>query len=87
LPDTARYDTQTRKTIVVPRGNRFAALLNVRRSNFGGELVFSADGLPAGLTMQAEPVPGGISAMPVLFEATPDAPLAGALANLIATAT
>jgi hypothetical protein len=82
LPDTARYDTQTRKMIVVARGNRFATLLNVRRSNYGGDLAFSADGLPAGITMRAETMPTGLSAFPVLFEATPDAPIAGKLADL-----
>ncbi|MBI5395176.1 MAG: pre-peptidase C-terminal domain-containing protein [Verrucomicrobia bacterium] len=87
LPDTARYDTQTRKMIVVARGNRFVAMLNARRSNFGGDLAFSADGLPAGLTMQAEPMPSGLSAFPVLFEAKPDALIAGKLLNLTATAT
>ena len=35
VPDTARYNTQTRKNVVVARGNRFPLILQARRTSFG----------------------------------------------------
>ena len=54
IPDTARYDNETRKSIVVPRGNRFAVLLNLNRDTFNGDLAVTFDGLPAGITALAD---------------------------------
>ena len=79
IPDTARYDNETRKSIVVPRGNRFAVLMNVARDGFNGDLKLSFDGLPAGITAQADLIPGSLSAVPVVFEAAADAEIAGGL--------
>ena len=79
IPDTARYDNETRKSIVVPRGNRFAVLLNLNRDTFNGDLAVTFDGLPAGITALADTVPGSLSAVPVVFDATADAPIAGTL--------
>ena len=79
IPDTARYDNETRKSIVVPRGNRFAVLMNIARDGFNGDLHLAFDGLPAGITAQADTVPGSLSAVPVVFEATAEAPIAGGL--------
>ena len=87
IPDTARYDNETRKSLVVPRGNRFAILLNLTRDTFNGELAVTFDGLPAGITALADTVPGSLSAVPVVFEAAADAPIAGALLTPAARAT
>ncbi len=85
IADTARYDAQTRKSIVVARGNRFASLQSVRRKDLPGEvsdLEFAMEGFPSGITMQAVPVPKDQTTWPVVFEARADAPIAGKLANL-----
>lgn len=74
--------SQERQTISVPRGNRYATLINASRADFGGDLILSAEGLPAGVTMTCEPMPAGLGSIPVLFEAKPDAPVAGALAKI-----
>ncbi len=79
IPDTARYDNETRKSLAVPRGNRFAVLMNINRDTFNGDLAVAFDGLPAGITAKSDTVPGSLSAVPVVFEATADAPLAGKL--------
>ena len=79
IPDTARYDNETRKSIVVPRGNRFAVLMNIARDGFNGDLNLAFAGLPAGITAQADTVPGSLSAVPVVFEATAEAEIAGGL--------
>jgi Bacterial pre-peptidase C-terminal domain len=87
IPDVARNDTQARQYIAVPRGNRFATLISARRANFGGELVFGAEGLPPGVTLEADRMAANIDAMPLVFEAAPDAPIGGRLLDLTATWT
>jgi hypothetical protein len=79
IPDTARYDYETRKSLAVPRGNRFAVLVNTTRDAFNGDLRVAFEGLPAGITARSDTVPGSLSAVPVVFEAAADAPIAGAL--------
>lgn len=79
IPDTARYDNETRKSIVVPRGNRFAVLMNITRDVFNGDLNVACEGLPEGVKLLADTVPGSLSAVPVVFEAAADAPLSGKL--------
>jgi hypothetical protein len=74
--------SQERQVISVPRGNRMATLISAARADFGGELVLGAEGLPQGLTMQNENVAANLDVVPVVFEATPDAPVAGSLARL-----
>jgi hypothetical protein len=87
IPDVSRNDTQSRQYIAVPQGNRFATLISAKRVNFGGELVFACEGLPAGVTLHADKMVGNVDAMPLVFEAAPDAPIAGRLLDLTATGT
>ena len=87
IPEVARNDTQSRQFIAVPRGNRFATLISAKRANFGGELVFGAEGLPTGVTLQADRMAANIDAMPLVFEAARDAPIGGRLLDLTATWT
>lgn len=79
LPTVERVNSQKWKTFPVPRGNRYAAVVNVTRENIACDSTFEAGPLPAGITMTAPPVPKSITTFPVVFEATPDAPLAGGL--------
>ncbi|MGO8926375.1 MAG: PPC domain-containing protein [Limisphaerales bacterium] len=87
IPEVARNDTQARQYIAVPRGNRFATLISAKRANFGGELVFGSDGLPPGVTLQADRMAANVDAMPLVFEAAPDAAIGGKLLDLTATWT
>lgn len=87
IPQVARYDSQNRQWIAVPRGNRFGTLVRASRANFSGDLAFSLEGLPEGITMRAEPMAGRIDSMPLVFEAAADAPLTGKLLELTATST
>ena len=82
IADTARYDTQNRKSIVVARGNRFASLMNVRRKDFSGDLEFGLENFPSGVTVAADLMPKDQTTWPVVFEAAADAPVAGRLANI-----
>jgi hypothetical protein len=83
LPRVEQYG-QYRQTIMVAKGNRFGALLNASRNNFGGDLVVEGGELPAGVTMTAEPMPAALSSTPVVFEAAADAPLSGRLTRFMA---
>jgi hypothetical protein len=87
IPEVSRNDTQSRQFITVPRGNRFATLISAKRSNFGGDLNFNIADLPAGVSMLADRMTQNMDSMPLVFEATPDAPVAGKLLNLTAVGT
>jgi hypothetical protein len=73
------------QAVSVPKGGSFAAMLKVQRQDVGGDCTFAAADLPAGVTMTAQPIPGDLGAIPVLFEAAADAPLAGSLAQITGT--
>ena len=83
IPYFARADYQSRQMIYVARGNRFATRVNAGRENFGGDLLFAAIGLPEGVTLKADPMHTSVSSGVLLFEATPEAPIKGALTDLI----
>ncbi|WP_169974078.1 PPC domain-containing protein [Tautonia rosea] len=74
-------------TASVPRGNRLAMLVNASRADFGGDLAFSAEGLPEGIALDADTMAAGIAQMPVLLSASADAPVAGTLATLTGAPT
>ena len=81
IPRITRYG-QERQQIVIPRGNRFATLINARRTNFGGELQLDLKNLPQGVKVIADKMPANMTTQPVLFEAAADAPIAGKLIPL-----
>ncbi|MGL4399771.1 MAG: PPC domain-containing protein [Luteolibacter sp.] len=79
LPTIERVLSQKWKTFPVPRGNRYAAVINLTRENTSCEVTFQAGSLPAGVTMHSPPVPRSITTFPVVFEAAADAPITGSL--------
>jgi hypothetical protein len=85
IPEVARNDSQARQWIAVPRGNRFATLISAKRANFSGELQFHVDGLPQGMTMTADALPQNLDSIPLVFEASADAPIGGKLLDLTAS--
>lgn len=87
IPEVARNESQTRQYIAVPRGNRFATLMSVRRANVGGDIAFQAASLPGGVKLRAETLPAKVDQFPVVFEAAADASIAGQLVDFTATAT
>ena len=76
--------SQERQTITVPRGNRVATMIVANRVDFGGDLLLGSEGLPAGMSMDSEAMPAGLTSIPVVFEAKADAPVAGTLGKLTA---
>jgi hypothetical protein len=74
LPTVERVNSQKWKTFPVPRGNRYAAVVNVARENISCDAVLEAASLPGGVTMTAARIPKNVTSFPVVFEAAPDAP-------------
>jgi hypothetical protein len=87
LVDGNNVGNQDRQAMAVPAGGRFATLVTVNRRDWGGPAAVSLDGLPAGVSLVAEACDPGLGQVPVVFEAKPDAPLAGTLADLRVTPT
>jgi hypothetical protein len=81
IPRVDRY-SQTRQTIVVPRGNRYGTLILGTRADFGGPIELKSEGLPPGLSFTARPMHPSLNLMPVVFEAAEDAPVEGDLIDL-----
>ncbi|MDG1356842.1 MAG: PPC domain-containing protein [Akkermansiaceae bacterium] len=79
IPVGKRYDSQFRKMISVPRGNRYATVVNISRQNTSCECRLQADSLPAGVTMKHSSAPQSANNFLAVFEASADAPLAGGL--------
>jgi hypothetical protein len=80
IPRVDRY-SQTRQTIVVPRGNRYGTVILGNRADFGGPLELKSDGLPSGVTLTAKQMHPSMNLMPVVFEAAADATLDGDLVD------
>lgn len=78
-----RVDSQMRQQMPVPRGGRYATLINVDRTNWGGAVTWSAPNLPPGVTLESDPLPNGQGQYAILFAAAADAPLGNALADLV----
>lgn len=79
LPTVERVLSQKWKTFPIPRGNRYAAVINLTRENTACDSIFDANSLPAGVKMHSPPIPKSITTFPVVFEAAADAPVAGSL--------
>lgn len=82
--DGNNVSNQDRQTVSVPKGNRYAMLVVANRADWGGPATVAFDKLPPGLTIVADPVDAGQGVTPVVFEAKPDAPVGGLLADMIA---
>lgn len=83
IPKVAQY-SQERQVVVVPRGNRFATMVSASRVNYGGDLVIGAEGLPAGIKLQADIMTANLDTIPVVFEAEASAPVGGRLGAITA---
>jgi hypothetical protein len=83
IPQVARNNSQDRQYITVPKGNRFAVVLSAKRNSAPGDVALSLDGLPTGMRMESAVLPAKQDAMPLVFSADADAPVAGKLLDLV----
>jgi hypothetical protein len=82
--DGNNQSNQDRQALAIPKGGRYATLLQSNRADFGGPLAMGFEKLPAGVTMTAEAMDAGQGVVPVVLEAKADAPVAGVLAAITA---
>ena len=73
LPEMVLNQNQERRAIVVPKGNRYASLVRVKRQDIGGEIKLDAEGLLPGVTAFAPNIDKAVDTVPVVFEATAEA--------------
>ncbi len=73
LPEVVQNSSQQRRAIPVPKGNRYATLVRVKRSDVGGDVVLDPQGLPPGVTVVSNTMDKGVDAVPMIFNATTDA--------------
>lgn len=78
-----RNDTQLRSALVVARGNTIATPVNADRANCGGEILFEAPNLPAGVTFSHVPLPANLGQYVIGFTAAADAPLGVSMVNIV----
>lgn len=87
LPNPELNNSQSGQMVTVGKGNRAALVFNVSRRGTGGDLNLELRGAPPGVRLLSHVVPNGSGQALVLFEAAPDAPEAGAFAEMIARKT
>lgn len=75
---------QIRQWIVVPKGNRFATWIRVNRQGFNGQVDLAFPGLPEGVKVTMDPVIGDVDRVVAVFEAAPEAKVAGSLVDVVA---
>ena len=73
LPEMVQNSNQERRAIVVPKGNRYATLVRVKRWDVGGDNVIEPVELPAGVVASAGPMDKSVDTIPMVFEAAADA--------------
>ncbi len=79
LPVTQRNDSQKDKSFPVPRGNRYASVINLKRENASWDLAFETKDLPPGIRLITPPISKSLNNFPIIFEAAPDASLGASL--------
>ncbi|HWB61411.1 MAG TPA: PPC domain-containing protein [Chthoniobacteraceae bacterium] len=84
VPEVVK-DSQERQAIAIPRGNFGGAVLHIKRADYYGGIVAAFPDLPPGVTAQFAPMPDNADSIPVVFQATPDAAVAGKLCQVAAT--
>ncbi|MEI6872556.1 MAG: hypothetical protein WCL08_09765, partial [Verrucomicrobiota bacterium] len=75
LPEMTLNQNQDRRAIVVPRGNRYATLVRVKREDFAGALRLEALNLPPNVVSDAGLMDKTVDTVPMVFHASENAPL------------
>jgi hypothetical protein len=85
LPEMTLNQNQDRRAFAVPRGNRYASLVRIKRADVAGDVQLEPSDLPPGVTASAPPVEKSVDTIPMVFEAAPDAAIAAKAFDLKAT--
>lgn len=77
-PNYSVNDSHLRQFVAVPRGGRYATMVNITRNNASGDMTFEMPNLPKGMRLLTKTMPKDLPNINLLFEADADAPIAGA---------
>jgi hypothetical protein len=86
LPEMTINSSQDRRAIVVPRGNRFATLVRIKREDFAGAVSLEPLNLPPNVQTNSGPLDKTVDSIPMVFQASEDAPLTQRLISMTGTA-
>jgi hypothetical protein len=75
LPEMVQNSNQERRAIVVPKGNRYASLVRLKRSDAPGAVELEPQELPAGVTVTGTTVAQSVDTVPMVFETGADTAL------------
>ena len=73
LPEMVINSSQQRRSVPVPKGNRYATLVQVKRADVSGDARLEAKDLPPGVTATFDKVDKSVDRIAMVFEAKPDA--------------
>jgi hypothetical protein len=73
LPEMVINSSQQRRAVPVPKGNRYATLVQVKRADVSGDALLDAKDLPPGVTAAFDKVDKSVDRIAMVFEAKPDA--------------
>ena len=73
LPEMVQNSSQQRRAVPVPRGNRFATLVQLKRADIAGDTVLEPKDLPPGVTAVFDKVDKSVDRVAMIFEAGPGA--------------
>lgn len=76
LPEMVINSSQERRAIPVPKGNRYATMVRVKRQDVGGDLNLQPEGLPDGVSFSGGFMDKSVDTIPMVFDAKGDAALA-----------
>jgi|GEM_PF-231277 len=86
LPELVQNNNQDRRAIVVPRGNRFAALVRIKREDFAGAVSLEPLNLPPNVQADSGPLDKTVDSIPMVFHAEENAPLTERFISMTGTA-
>ena len=75
--------SQYRKVICIPRGNRYATVMNIKRRNISCDCKLGYISLPKGVTLSSGKIERSANSVLALFKAGSDAPIEGGLHRVI----
>ncbi|MEP6673115.1 MAG: PPC domain-containing protein [Chthoniobacter sp.] len=84
LPEMTINQNQDRRAITVPKGNRYASLVRIKRADVAGDVQLEPVALPPGITASVPTVDKSVDTVPVVFEAAPDAAIAAKDFDMVA---
>lgn len=73
LPEMVINSSQERRAVPVPKGNRYATLVRLKRADVGGDDTLDVQGLPPGVTVATTKFDKSVDSVPLVFEAKADA--------------